>query len=211
MRPQPRLRETVAVIGEGITEKRYLMSLLDVVSVRPTPLCPKNTSMKELRITIDDCIRKGFSRIFCLIDMDNKADDGTAATATYRKEYADLKRKYHGKAHKNKTGESSIVTMVESYPSTELFFLYYLRYTTAHCTNEGLKNILNRKFGYEASEKYLSKHSLHDTLTELGGDLSLAIERSQASVAARDPEDPHAVYTELHLIFEALRPVLRRP
>lgn len=36
-----RSRETVVVIGEGITEKYYIQSLRDVLVIKPTAIKPK--------------------------------------------------------------------------------------------------------------------------------------------------------------------------
>ena len=60
-----RKRITVAIIGEGITEKYYIQSLQDILEIKPTPIKPKNSSLKELEISIKDCIKKGYSKIYC--------------------------------------------------------------------------------------------------------------------------------------------------
>ena len=67
---------TIAVIGEGITEKYYIQSLQDVFNIKPIPVKPKKSNLKELEISIKDCIKKGYSKIYCLIDKDNKISDG---------------------------------------------------------------------------------------------------------------------------------------
>ena len=51
-------RVTVAVIGEGITEKYFILSLRDVLQIKPGYVKPKNSSLKELEITIKSCIKK---------------------------------------------------------------------------------------------------------------------------------------------------------
>lgn len=199
-----RMRDTIAVIGEGITEQHYIKSILDIVAVKPKAFCPKNTGMKELEYSIKLCLREGFTKIFCLIDMDNKADDGQSAHITYRNDYMRLKQKYHNRMCKNGDGGKSLVIMLESYPSTELFFMYYFQYTTAYYTNEGLKLKLRDMCGYDTADRYLYKNPLHDTFEEHGGSLMKAIENSLKSIKARDISNSHASYTEIGRLFDSL-------
>lgn len=133
----------MAVIGEGITEKYYIQSLQDILEIKPTPIKPKNSTLKELEISIKDCIKKGYGKIFCLIDKDNKINDGDPDHERNAAEYARLKRQYHNKLHKCADGSVTKIIMIESYPATEIFFLYYFGYTSAHYTNQQLKLVLN--------------------------------------------------------------------
>lgn len=68
-------RTTIAVIGEGPTEKYYLKSLEGVIHAQVKPVVPNHaTSMAELERRIEQCIDDGYNMIFCLIDMDNKKE-----------------------------------------------------------------------------------------------------------------------------------------
>lgn len=199
-----RKRITVAVIGEGITEKYYIQSLQDILEIKPTPVKPKNSTLKEMEISIKDCIRKGYSKIFCLIDKDNKITDGNPDHDRNAAEYAWLKKQYHNKLHKCPDGGVSKIVMIESYPATEIFFLYYFGYTSAHYTNQQLKHILNKKFGYLTEERYLIKHSLHDTLVESGGSLETAISASAQSIMNIDRE-LETSFSEISILIQDLR------
>lgn len=42
------IKNSEIVIGEGITEKYYILSLLDTIKVRPTPIVIKPYNMEEL-------------------------------------------------------------------------------------------------------------------------------------------------------------------
>lgn len=190
-------RVTVAIIGEGITEQYYFLSLRDVLSVKPTPVLPKKSNLKELEISIKDCIKRGYSEIYCLIDMDNKVPDGNPDHQRNAADYNRLKQRYHNKQHKSPDGSKCNVWMVESYPSTEIFFLYYFGYTGAFYTNQGLKSLLNKKFGYMTQQRYLIQHSLHDTLVGSGGNLETAIRASQKSVIAADACNLHRTYSQI--------------
>lgn len=199
-----RKRITVAVIGEGITEKYYIQSLQDILEIKPTPVKPKNSTLKEMEISIKDCIKKGYSKIFCLIDKDNKIKDGNPDHDRNAAEYARLKKQYHNKLHKCPDGGVTKIVMIESYPATEIFFLYYFGYTSAHYTNQQLKHILNKKFGYLTEERYLIKHSLHDTLVESGGSLETAISASAQSIIDIDRE-LETSFSEISILIQDLR------
>ena len=199
-----RKRISVAVIGEGITEKYYIQSLRDILEIKPNPIKPKKSSLKELEISIKDCIKKGYSKVFCLIDKDNKIYDGNADHERNAAEYARLKRQYHNKLHKCADGSVTQIVMIESYPATEIFFLYYFGYTTAHYTNQQLKRILNNKFGYLTEEHYLIKHSLHDTLVEYGGSLETAIRASLQSIQNID-RNMDTSFSEISILLQDLR------
>lgn len=199
-----RKRITVAVIGEGITEKYYIQSLQDILEIKPTPIKPKNSTIKELEISIKDCIKKGYSKIFCLIDKDNKINDGDPDHERNAAEYVRLKRQYHNKLHKCADGSVTKIVMIESYPATEIFFLYYFGYTSAHYTNQQLKHVLNNKFGYLTEERYLIKHSLHDTLVEYGGSLENAIKASIQSTLNID-RDIDTSFSEISVLIQDLR------
>ena len=110
------------------------------------PDTPKNTSLRELERSIESAIAIGYDRIFCLIDMDNKKKDPTSWAA-----YSELKRKYHGKkVHNEKKGLNYEVRFFETDRCTELFFLYYFRYTGQnYADSKSIEDELCRICGYE--------------------------------------------------------------
>jgi hypothetical protein len=74
----------MVIIGEGPTEYYYFNSLKDRFrSIQIEPKTPKHTSIRELSHKIDECIMAGFSKIFCVIDMDNK--NNTSEMEQYKK------------------------------------------------------------------------------------------------------------------------------
>lgn len=202
-----RHRVTAAVIGEGITEKYYIQSLREAVRIKPSPVKPKKSTLKELELAIKACIRKGYDRIYCMIDMDNKVHDGNPDHERNAGEYARLKRQYNGKLHNCPDGSRALVKMVESFPATEIFFLYYFGYTGALYSNHQLKSLLNKRFGYLTEEKYLIKHSLHDLLTDAGGSLQTALSASMQSKPAAALNPPEQSYSEIGDMIQELIPV----
>lgn len=199
-----RKREAIAIIGEGITEKYFILSLRDILTRKPNPVKPKKSNLDELELAIKDCLKKGYTLIYCLIDKDNKLHDGNHDHRRNAEKYANLKKKYHNKRHKCPDGSKADVIMIESFPATEIFFLYYFGFTQAHYTNQQLKELLHQKFGYATEEKYLIKNSLHDTLIKAGGSIQTAIEASGRSLQLRNPEDIHCPYTEIGKMLSEL-------
>lgn len=194
-------RITTVIIGEGPTEFYYLNSLKDdyriLQSIKPDT--PKNTSLRELQQSIEESIRLGYNRVYCLIDMDTKYKDAKSMS-----DYRRLKKKYHGvRIQKPKAGVDCIVKFFETDRCTELFFLYYFRYTTQEFpTSESIETLLNKVCGYEKTIKFFRTHPLHQFFTKQGGDFMAAIANANKSVAATD-KGRHA-YSELGKMFEEL-------
>ena len=197
-----RLRESYVVIGEGITEKHYFDSIREVVTHRPRTMVPKNSSLTELEVAIKACLIAGYSKIFCLIDMDNKVADGNPSHEAYAAEYQRFRRKYHKQRLRNSLNDITEVILVESFPSTEIFFSFYWGYSSHEFTNAQLKQMLKERFGYSTEGKYLLKHPLHDTMVRAGGSLDVAIAASRQSVSQRVADNPHFPYSEIGEMIE---------
>lgn len=197
-------RITVAVIGEGITEYYYMNSLRDILNIKPTSIKPKKSNIQELENAIKKCISKGYDQVYCLIDLDNKVYDGNPDHEKNGRDYEKLKRLYHNKSHKCPNGGSTQVQMIESFPSTEIFFRYYFGYTSAILSNQQLKKQLNLRYGYSTEEKYLIKHSIHNTLTSAGGSLEIAIAASMQSVSMSKGQSEQCPFSEIGSMIRCL-------
>ena len=125
--PFGKQRNTTIIIGEGPTEFYYLNSLKDEFRILQhiKPDSPKNTSLRELQRSIKSSIQMGYSQVFCLIDMDTKKKDAKSMA-----EYQRLKKKYHN-VHivKKRSGIDCQIRFYETERCTELFFIYYFKYT----------------------------------------------------------------------------------
>ena len=120
-----KLRQTALILGEGPTEFFYFKSLCDVfkrLTIKPD--YPKHTNIKELEAKIAEGVEIGYNHIFCIIDMDTK--DKEPEHSQYHK----LKVKYAKPIDKPKKGIYCEVEFFETHRCTELFFLYYFRYTS---------------------------------------------------------------------------------
>lgn len=197
-----KLKNKVLVLGEGPTEFYYFNSLREVfkgLTIRPD--YPKNTSIKELDIKISEGIALGYSHIFCVIDMDNKDMEPGHS------QYVRLKLKYGKTIHKPKEGIRCEVEFFETHRCTELFFLYYFRYTSRIYTNqETLLKDLNKYVEYSKSKEFFTKcKGLHRYFEKNGGDFDTAIAHAKRSMIERIESNRNYTYTELGQLMEKLK------
>lgn len=196
-------RQTTIVIGEGPTEFYYLNSLKDDFRILQhiKPDSPKNTSLRELEHTIENSIQMGYNKIYCLIDMDTKKKDAKSRCA-----YIRLKKKYHG-IHilKPKRGIDYEVRFFETDRCTELFFLYYFKYTTQEfSSSDDIGAMLDKKCKYEKTIKFFRSHPLHQYFEKQGGSFRKAIENSNSSLRGKHKRERDYTYSEMGEMFELL-------
>ena len=148
-----KLRQTALILGEGTTEFFYFKSLCDVfkrLTIKPD--YPKHTNIKELGSKIAEGVAMGYSYIFCIIDMDTKDKEPE------RSQYQKLKAKYAKPIDKPKKGIYCEVEFFETHRCTELFFLYYFRYTSRpYDSQEPLLKDLNQCVEYRKTIEFFIK------------------------------------------------------
>lgn len=200
----PRINKTTTLIlGEGPTEFFYLNSLKDefrqLQNIKPDQ--PKNTSLRELERAIESAISMGYDRIFCLIDMDTKKKDSTSW-----QDYTRLKSKFHGKkVEDSDKGIRYEVRFFETDRCSELFFLYYFRYTGQnYLSSKAIEDELTDLCGYEKSCKFFKGHPLHQFFTHQKGDFFKAIEHSLKSEKSVTVGERDYTYSELGSMFREL-------
>lgn len=196
-----KLRETALVLGEGPTEFYYFKSLCDVFKrIVIKPDCPKHTSIRELDAKIAEGVAMGFGHIFCIIDMDTKDKEPE------RKQYAKLKAKYANIISKPKKGIYCQVLFFETHRCTELFFLYYFRYTSrAYLNQETLLNDLNRCVKYCKTIDFFNKcKGLHAYFEKNGGCLEVAKANAQKSMAEKLESGRDYTYSNLGELVKQL-------
>lgn len=199
-----RQRNTVLILGEGPTEFFYFNSLRERyrhLAIKPD--YPKHTSLKELEIKITEGIAMGYSHIFCVIDMDTKDSESE------RKQYARLKAKYAGVIDKPKKGIHCEVDFFETHRCTELFFLYYFRYTSRlYDTQDALLKDLNQSVEYrKTTEFFIKTKGLHSYFERHGGNLSSAIAHAQRSMEEKERSTRDYTYSELGRLMNKLKEI----
>lgn len=197
-----KLRQTVLVLGEGPTEFFYIKSLCDVykhLTIKPD--YPKHTSIKELEVKIAEGESMGYNHIFCIIDMDTKDKEPE------RTQYQRLKAKYAKPISKPKKGIYCHVEFFETHRCTELFFLYYFRYTSRlYAEQDSLLKDLNKCVKYDKTMDFFIKcKGLHHYFERQGGRLEAAIENANRSMDEKMKSGRDYTYSELGRLMTKLR------
>lgn len=196
-------RNTTIIIGEDPTEFYYLNSLKDEFRILQhiKPDSPKNTSLRELQRSIESSIQMGYSQVFCLIDMDTKKKDAKSMA-----EYQRLKKKYHN-AHivKKRSGIDCQIRFYETERCTELFFIYYFKYTTQKFqTSDDVEVLLNKICGYDKTLKFFRGHPLHQFFEKQGGNFVNAIANANRSLVDMRNGNRDYTYSEIGSMFNDL-------
>lgn len=196
-----KLRQTALILGEGPTEFFYFKSLCDIFkSVTIKPDYPKHTSIKELEAKIADGVAMGYNHIFCIVDMDTKDVEPE------RSQYQKLKMKYAKPVAKPKKGIHCKVEFFETHRCTELFFLYYFRYTSRlYETQELLLKDLNQCIAYQKTADFFIKtKGLHGYFERNGGSLEKAVANANRSMEEKQKSARDYTYSELGRLIIAL-------
>lgn len=196
-----KLRQTALILGEGPTEFFYFKSLCDVfkrLTIKPD--YPKHTSIKELDLKIAEGAEMGYSHIFCIIDMDTKDVEPE------RSQYQKLKTKYAKPINKPKKGIYCLVDFFETHRCTELFFLYYFRYSSRPYENqEAMLKDLNRCVAYKKNiDFFIKTKGLHNYFERNGGCLEKAIENANRSMEEKSGSGRDYTYSELGRLIKRL-------
>ena len=197
-----KLRQTALILGEGPTEFFYFKSLCDVfkhITIKPD--YPKHTNLKDLEKKIDEGVEMGYSHIFCIIDMDTKDLEPE------RSQYQKMKAKYAEPINKPKKGIYCSVEFFETHRCTELFFLYYFRYTSRpYDDQEPLLKDLNQYVEYRKTiEFFIKTKGLHSYFERNGGSLEKAIANANRSMDERNNDGRDYTFSELGRLIEKLK------
>lgn len=194
-------RQTALILGEGPTEFFYFKSLCDVFkNITIKPDYPKHTSIKELEIKIEEGIAMGYSHIFCVIDMDTKDQEPE------RTQYQKLRAKYAKPINKPRKGIYCNVDFFETHRCTELFFLYYFRYTSrSYEDQESLLKDLNKNVEYrKAIDFFIKSKGLHSYFERNGGSLNVATVNANRSMEDKLANGKEYTFSELGLLIKKL-------
>lgn len=196
-----KLQQAALILGEGPTEFFYFKSLCDVfkhLTIKPD--YPKHTNIKELGVKIEEGIAMGYNHILCIIDMDTKDKEPE------RSQYQKLKAKYAKPIDKPKKGIYCKVEFFETHRCTELFFLYYFRYTSRpYAEQESLLKDLNQSVEYEKTTNFFIKcKGLHSYFERNGGSLASAIDNANHSLEEKETSGRNYTYSELGRLMKIL-------
>ena len=196
-----KIKDSIAVIGEGLTEYYYFNSLKDdfrQINIKPS--YPKHsTGLDYLEQEIDKAIDAGYSQIICVVDMDNKKE------GKEKSDYERFKKRMAGTHTIKKTKQKYEIRFIENERCTEIFFLFYFAYTS-HCfqNQPELLDELNKHCGYEKTEKFFQRHPLHQYFEGAGGDFMQALRNAAKSMQEKKETDRDYTYSQMAELFEAL-------
>ncbi len=196
-----KLRQTALILGEGPTEFFYFKSLCDVfkhITIKPD--YPKHTNLKDLEKKIEEGVEIGYSHIFCIIDMDTKDLEPE------RSQYQKMKAKYAEPINKPKKGIYCSVEFFETHRCTELFFLYYFRYTSRpYDDQEPLLKDLNQYVEYRKTiEFFIKTKGLHGYFERNGGSLEKAVDNANRSMDEKNNDGRDYTFSELGRLMEEI-------
>ena len=200
-------RNTALILGEGPTEFFYPKSLCDVFkgfTIKPD--YPKHTNIKELEAKIVNGVEMGYNHIFCIIDMDTKNEEPE------KSQYAQLKKKYLKPICKPKKGLYCEVKFFETHRCTELFFLYYFRYTSRmYNDQDSLLKDLNKCVEYEKTIEFFIKcKGLHSYFERKGGSLDVAKTNAKHSMEEKAESGRDYTYSELEILMNEIKMLERK-
>lgn len=196
-----KIKDSIAVIGEGLTEYYYFNSLKDdfrQINIKPS--YPKHsTGLDYLEQEIDKAIDAGYSLIICVIDMDNKKK-GDA-----KDKYIKFKNRLQGIRYTKKPRTKYEIRFIENERCTEIFFYFYFASISRCFQNQPeLLKALNKKCVYEKTEAFFKKHSLHQYFEKSGGDFKKALRNAAKSMKEKEETGRDYTYSQMAELFDAL-------
>ena len=122
-------------------------------------------------------------------------------------QYIRLKAKYAEPIDKPKKGIYCKVEFFETHRCTELFFLYYFRYTSRpYEDQESLLKDLNHCVEYRKTiDFFIKSKGLHSYFERNGGSLASATTNANHSLEEKQTSSRDYTYSELGLLIEILK------
>ena len=193
-----RVRKSIAIIGEGLTEYRYVDDMRTTERYRFSlvPGIPKHSDIDDIVNLAKERVNAGYDYVLCLIDMDviESSHDKMA-------HYRSLKK------------DNPKIIFVESSPCTEYWFLmHYMpgpsskEYADYNAVAQELKKHIP---DYDKTETFFNKTHIYRELKEKG-DLAQAIELSRGldKLHATAPE-VYKSYTQMYKLFDIIRDITK--
>lgn len=188
-----RVRKSIAIIGEGLTEYRYVDNMRTTERYRFSlvPGIPKHSDIDDIVNLAKERVYAGYDYVLCLIDMD--VIEGNHDKMEH---YRALKK------------ANPKIIFVESNPCTEYWFLmHYMpgpsskEYADYDAVAQELKKHIPN---YDKTEAFFNKTHIYRELKERG-DMSRAIELSRIldELRAKNP-DIYRSYSQMYKLFDII-------
>ena len=185
---------SIAIIGEGVSEKGYFNNLKQAEKLRSFKLKPDKPKHSDLKTIFDSAeeLSKEHDIVFCLIDCDIIRSNSSEQT-----KFIQLQNKYS----KNKK-----IIIIENNPSFELWFLSHYKAVNKYFESDSQVVRELKKYeifsSYDKSEEYFISKNIYALLKDKLAD---AMNNSRLSVANLDSIERFRLsYTQIFKIFEKL-------
>lgn len=190
-----KVRKSIAIIGEGITEKRYFESLRSYrrFNIKIEPAFPRPSNLNDMLYLAERFIKEEYDYVICLIDLDKIQSNPTEAKRYYK--------------HKNERKYKK-VTFIETNPCTEFWFLLHFLPSLSEKRYQNqteLKRELQKYMpGYEKTKHYFNRTNLFCYLNE-HGDINRAMQHAEklCEKSKENPEDEIS-YSEIYKVINLI-------
>ena len=193
-----KVRKTITIIGEGLTEYRYVDDMRTTERYRFSlvPGIPKHPDIDDIVRYAKKRVKDGYDYVLCLIDMD--VIEGNHDKMEH---YCTLKK------------DNPKIIFVESSPCTEYWFL--MHYMPGPSSKEYAdfdsvaKELKKHIPNYDKTEAFFNKTHIYRELKEKG-DLTRAIEMSREldKLHEKEPE-VYRSYTQMYKLFDIIREIAK--
>ena len=199
MRPGNRkARKSIAIIGEGLTEYRYVDDMRTTERYRFSlvPGIPKHSDVDDIVNLANERVKAGYDYVLCLIDMD--VIEGRHDKMEH---YKTLKR------------ENPDIIFVESSPCTEYWFLmHYMPGPSSkeYADYDAVAQALKRHIpNYDKTEAFFNKTHIYRELKEKG-DMAKAIELSRELDKLHETEpEVYKSYSQMYKLFDVIEGIMK--
>ena len=193
-----RVRKSIAIIGEGLTEYRYVDDMRTTERYRFSlvPGIPKHSDIDDIVNLAKERVYEGYDYVLCLIDMD--VIEGNHDKMEH---YRSLKK------------DNPKIIFVESSPCTEYLFLMHSmpglsskEYADYDAVAQELKKHIPN---YEKTEAFFNKTHIYRELKEKG-DMVKAIELSRELDKLHATEtEVYKSYTQMYKLFDIIKEITK--
>ena len=192
-----KVRKSIAIIGEGLTEYRYVDDMRTTERYRFSlvPGIPKHSDVDDIVRLAQERLGAGFDYVLCLIDMD--VIEGSHDKMEH---YKTLKR------------ENPDIIFVESSPCTEYWFLmHYMPGPSSkeYADYDAVAQALKRHIpNYDKTEAFFNKTHIYRELKEKG-DMAKAIELSRELDKLHETEpEVYKSYSQMYKLFDVIEGIM---
>ena len=193
-----KVRKSIAIIGEGLTEYRYVDDMRTTERYRFSivPGIPKHPDIDDIVRLAKERMNSGYDYVVCLVDM-----DVIMGNHDKMEHYRALKK------------DNPRIIFVESSPCSEYWFLMHFmprpsskEYADYDTVAQELKlHIPN----YDKTEAFFNKTHIYRELKEKGDmERAIRISRELEQLRVKEPE-VYKSYSQMYKLFDIIKKIMR--